>query len=175
MLLKRSDADISKAVLGSTLNVEVGDTGGNRALGESQSDTTIAPRWARSSALLANTIERQLFQPFLELNRHHFGGHVLVPSLLFHITDVDPEVDQLLVDKGACTYDELRRSRKLEPWGKEKGGDVRIPAATTPADATVYKTDVEAQTADGGAAPRPFRGLTAARGARLTALANRLR
>lgn len=153
MLLKRCDAAISKAVLGSTLNVEVGDTGGNRALGESQSDTTIAPRWTRSAKLLANTIERQLFQPFLELNRHHFGGHVFVPDLVLHITDVDPEVDSVIVDAGAVTVDELRRSRKLEPLGAERGGDVRIEAKTMPADATIYKADVDAQKAGPAAAP----------------------
>jgi phage gp29-like protein len=133
-ILKRADAAMSKAVLGSTLNVEVGDTGGNRALGESQKETTTGPRWARSAASLANTIESQLFRPFLEMNRHRYGGMVLVPSLTLHIVEDEPAVDELAVNAGIVTVDELRRSRKLEPLGAERGGDrlVSIAAPTTP-------------------------------------------
>jgi phage gp29-like protein len=128
-LLKRQDAAISKAVLGSTLNVEVGDAGGNRSLGESQADMTIAPRWNRSSVLLANTIKNALLKPFLEFNRHLYGGHVFVPNLILHITEDEPAVDDLAVNSGVVSKDELRRSRKLEPWGPERGGDDLIPAA----------------------------------------------
>lgn len=143
LLLKRMDAAITKAILGSTLNVEVGDSGGNRALGESQASMTISPRWARSGQLVANTLERQLFRPFLEMNRHLWGGHVFVPELTLHIVEDEPEVDQLAVDKGAVSYDELRRSRKLPAWGKERGGDDVIPATVTSADASIYKTQTD--------------------------------
>ncbi len=153
-LLKRCDAAISKAILGSTLNVEVGDSGGNRSLGESQADMTISPRWARSSVLVANTIESQLLKPFLELNRHHFGGHVFVPQLRLHITEDEPSVDQLAVDSEVVSKDELRRSRKLEPWGKEKGGDDIVrgagrqfdaqPSTTSPAHDSVTASDPQA-------------------------------
>lgn len=122
-LLKRCDAAIAKAALGSTLNVEVGDTGGNRALGESQADTTIAPRWVKSAASLANTIERQLLRPFLEMNAHRYGGHVFVPTLTLHIVEDEPTIDDLIVRTGKVRVDELRRSRKLAPLGAEHGGD----------------------------------------------------
>lgn len=185
-IINQCNAGISKAILGSTLNVEVGDTGGNRALGESQADTTIAPRWARSAASLSNTIAEQLFKPFLEFNRHQWGGHVFVPSMTMHLTDVDPEVDAVAVNAGVVTVDELRRSRKLEPLGKEHGGDERIPALTQPADANIYKAQVavdpSAVPPNGappvsaqGVAPRPPFKLTASRGASLAALAQRLR
>ena len=146
-LLKRCDAAISKAILGSTLNVEVGDTGGNRSLGESQADTTMAPRWARSSAMVSNTLEQQLLRPFLEFNRHLWGGHVFVPQMKLHITDEDPAVDAVAVDSGVVKIDELRRSRKLEPLGAEAGGDVLIAAKTQPADATIYKSNLDARVA----------------------------
>ena len=192
MILKRQDAAISKAILGSTLNVEVGDTGGNRSLGESQADMTIAPRWNRSATLVGNTISDQLFRPFLELNRHLWGGHVFTPRLKLHISEDEPNVDQLIVDKGGVSYDELRRSRKLAPWGPEKGGDNIIPAAATPADASIYKAQVDVNpaapppndappavqqpAAAGGAAPRPFK-LAASRqwGSTQRSLAERMR
>lgn len=132
-LVKNQNAALSKAVLGSTLNVEVGDTGGNRSLGESQADMTMSPRWARSSSLLANTIETYLFRPFLELNAVRYGGQVFVPKLSLHIVEDEPMVDQIVLDAGVVTVDELRRSRKLEPLGPEKGGDRLIPRPAAPA------------------------------------------
>lgn len=128
-ITKTQNAEISKIVLGSTLNVEVGDAGGNRSLGESQADMTMAPRWGRSSALVSNTIEEMLFRPFLEFNRERYGGQIFVPKLAIHIVEDVPEIDQPVIDAGACTYDELRRSRKLAPLGPAKGGDNLIPKA----------------------------------------------
>jgi phage gp29-like protein len=129
--IKICDAAISKAILGSTLNVEVGDSGGNRSLGESQADMTIAPRWSASALLVCNTLEAQLFRPFLELNRHLWGGHVFVPQLTISIVEDEPTVDQLVVDSGYVTVDQLLASRKLPPIGRERGGDrfVKPPAA----------------------------------------------
>lgn len=129
-LLKRQDAAMSKAALGSTLNVEIGDTGGAYAAAESQADITITPRWAKSAASVANTIESQLFRPFLEFNRHRYGGMVFVPQLTMHIVEAEPTVDDTAINAGVVTVDELRRSRKLEPLGPERGGDALIkPAA----------------------------------------------
>ena len=129
MVIKFCDAAISKAVLGSTLNVEVGDAGGNRSLGESQADMTIAPRWSASATLVCNTIESQLLRPFLELNRHLWGGHVFVPQMLIHITEDEPSVDDLVINAGIVTKDQLLRSRKLPPLGKEKGGEEFVKPA----------------------------------------------
>ncbi len=135
--IKRCDAAISKAILGSTLNVEVGDTGGNRSLGESQADMTIAPRWSASALLACNTLEAQLFRPFLELNRHLWGGHVFVPQLTIAIVEDEPSVDQLAVDSGFVTVDQLLMSRKLPPLGKERGGDRFVKSSTAMAPAPI--------------------------------------
>jgi len=156
MVIKLCNAEISKAVLGSTLNVEVGDTGGNRSLGESQADMTMAPRWHASAALVGNTLSDQLLRPFLTLNRHLWGGHVFVPKVLLHISEDEPQISDIAVQKGAVEFDELRRSCRLEPWGPEKGGDQRIPAETSTGDAAVYRADVEAKAS--GPAPAPMAG-----------------
>lgn len=177
-ILKWADAAISKAILGSTLNVEVGDSGGNRSLGESQADVTIAPRWNASATLVGNTLTEQLFRPFLTLNRHMWDGHVFVPKLRLHISEDEPRITDKAVDAGVVTRDELRRACRLEPLGADRGGDELIPAITAPGDATVMKAQIDARTqaqTPGGAAPPPFPKLTAARAARLTALAKRLR
>jgi len=184
-ILKWADAAISKAVLGSTLNVEVGDSGGNRSLGESQADVTIAPRWNASATLVGNTLAEQLFRPFLTLNRHMWDGHVFVPKLRLHISEDEPQISDIAVTSGVVTKDELRRACRLEPLGKERGGDELIPAQTQPADANIYKAQVAVDPsavppngmppAAGGAAPRPFGKLAASRTARLTALSTRLR
>ena len=180
-VIKMMNAEISKAVLGSTLNVEVGDSGGNRSLGESQADMTIAPRWHASAGLVGASLSAQLLRPFLTLNRHLWGGHVFVPQVRLHISEDEPAITDIAVTSGVVTVDELRRACRLEPRGADKGGDNLIPALTQPADATIYKANVDAQAAQGtppasgGAAPRPFPKLAASRTARLTALSLRLR
>jgi phage gp29-like protein len=131
-LIKRCDAAISKAVLGSTINVEVGEGGGNRALAESQGDITITPRLQRSARLVCNTIERDLFQPFLEFNRHRYGGMTPVPSLSLILYEAQAEIDQLAVASGVVKVDELRQSRGLEPLGEANGGGIMIAAASVP-------------------------------------------
>ncbi len=142
-LTKVADSGFSKVWLGSTLNVEVGDTGGNRSLGESQADMTMSPRWARSSQLVANTIERDLFTPFLYFNRHRYGGHVFTPNLRLHIVEESAVIDDAVIAAGACTYDELRAAKNLEPWGPENGGDQRIPTASA-APAAAFSRSAEA-------------------------------
>ena len=131
-LIKRCDAAISKAVLGSTINVEVGEGGGNRALAESQGDITITPRLQRSARLVCNTIERDLFGPFLEFNRHRYGGLVPVPSMNLILYEAQAEIDQLAVDAGVVRVDELRQSRGLEPLGEANGGGEFVRAAAPP-------------------------------------------
>ena len=186
-ILKMEAADMSKAVLGSTLNVEVGDSGGNRSLGESQKDVTIAPRWHMSARLVGGTIARQLLAPFLRLNRHMWDGHVFVPMMNLLISEDVPVISDIAVQSGVVKRDELRRSCNLEPLGAEAGGDELIPALTSTADANIYKAQVAVDpnavppnnappvSAQGGAAPRPFSRLSASRNTRLTTLATRLR
>lgn len=130
-LVRQCNAGLSKVWLGSTLNVEVGDTGGNRALGESQADLTTMPRLRRDARALWTTIERDLFTPFLRFNAHRYGGMPPVPrgeSVL--LEEERPTVDDLTVDVGAATRDEVRESRGLEPWGPERGGtEIAVRAA----------------------------------------------
>ena len=169
------NAEISKAILGSTLNVEVGDTGGNRALGESQMDTTIKPRWNRSANLVGNTFSQSLFKPFLMLNRHLFGGHVFVPKLKLHISEDIPMITDKAVDSGIVRRNDLRRACRLEPFSKEEGGDELIPAAVTPGDASVYATQVDAQQGGEASAPlRPTSRLYASRSQRVATLTKHL-
>jgi len=128
-LYDNCNAAMSKAVLGSTLNVEIGDTGGNRAAAESQGDLTITPRAMRDARGMWATLQRDLLRPYLFFNRHRYGG-AMPPVPVGETIMVEPaaEVDELIVAKGAVSYDELRQSRNLEPWGPERGGDKPIPA-----------------------------------------------
>ena len=144
-LYKSANAAMSKAVLGSTLNVEVGDSGGNRALGESQGDITIMPRVRGDARGMWRTLERDLLTPFLRFNRHRYGG--VVPPIprgeTIHYED-KINVDQILVDAGGVRLDELRQSRGLEPLGPGLGGDRLIPAAQ-PAAAPAFSRTVGAE------------------------------
>jgi len=143
-LYDNCNAAMSKAVLGSTLNVEIGDTGGNRAAAESQGDLTITPRAMRDARGMWATLQRDLLRPYLFFNRHRYGG-AMPPVPVGETIMVEPaaEVDELIVAKGAVSYDELRQSRNLEPWGAERGGDKPIPAETIAAPDTFGATPSE--------------------------------
>lgn len=80
------NSEMSKAIVGSTLGSEVGETGGNRALGEVHERTTltIARRDAES---LAATLRRDLLGPIVH---RAFGPGAPVPSIAFA---VDPKAD----------------------------------------------------------------------------------
>lgn len=164
------DASTTKAVLGSTLNVEIGSSGGNRAAAESQDAATILPRLEGDQRQMWKTIERGLFEPFLRFNIRRYGGVMPdVPVGASEIVREKAEVDQLIVDEGGCSYDELRSSRGLEPWGAQAGGEQRIPrksegfSAPTPIAAPVQDAGVSAAPAEDVAA-------TALNGAQVTAL-----
>jgi phage gp29-like protein len=121
------DAAFSKTILGSTLNVEIGSGGGNRAAAESQSDMTITPRITADSVSLWETLSRDLLRPYLVFNRHRYGG-IVPPIPLGEMVLHEPraEIDELLVRTGAVTLNELRQSRNLEPISQ--GGDALLPA-----------------------------------------------
>lgn len=162
-VIQAINGEISKSYLGSGLNVEVQETGGNRSLGESQFDTTILPRLQGDARRLANTVEHDWFKPFLEYNRHLFGGVVPpVPKLTFQLVSDDPDpVSELSVVVGAATVDEVRRGERREPWGQERGGNrIAVPLAKT-----VPNISTSSEPAPGGAGQRPFsrRRLTAGR------------
>lgn len=118
------NAAISKAVLGSTLNVEIGDTGGAYAAAESQGDVTITPRILADADAMWETIARDIFRPYLHFNRHRYGGVVPpIPRGETVLFEAKIEVDELLVRTNSVTRNELRRSRGLEALPPEKGGD----------------------------------------------------
>ncbi len=142
-LLKAMAADESKAILGSGLNVEVGDRGGNRALGESQFDTTTLPRAEKDARAMWSTWRRCLIRTFLKFNVGHFGGVMPpVPRGHFELFKTSGEVDDLLIDCGGATVDDLRRARGLQPLGPENGGN-----------AIAVRKQPEQQSGFGGGAP----------------------
>ena len=121
------DAAFSKAILGSTLNVEIGAGGGNRAAAESQADMTILPRVMADSVSLWETLARDLMRPYLVFNRHRYGGIIPpIPHGEMIMHEPRAEIDELIVRKGGVTLNELRQSRNLEPL--PQGGDQLIPA-----------------------------------------------
>jgi phage gp29-like protein len=132
-LIDRMAADQSKGIIGSTINVEVGEGGGNRALGESQFDRTTLPRAQRDGRALWSTIERDFFRPFLRFNLSRYGGVMPpIPRGRFVLEEDPVEVDAIAVDAGVVTEDQLRISRGLPPVGPERGGDRMIPAKVQP-------------------------------------------
>lgn len=125
--IKEFEAQQTKALLGSTLNIEVGDTGGNRALGESQAEQTNLPRLRSIGDSLAETLSERWFNPEICLNTHLFNGQEPpLPEPYFELTQEEPpEVSDLAVDIGGVTVDEVRESLGLEPFGQDGGGSRR--------------------------------------------------
>lgn len=134
MAIDKLNNEMSKALLGSTLNVEVITGGANRALGESQFSATILPRLVLQGKRLASTIEQQWFRPLLAFNSHLFGGQVpATPNLRFRIAQEElAPIDDLAVASGVVTKDELRVSRGLPPLPEGAGGDELIEAPEPP-------------------------------------------
>lgn len=152
-LSDRMDARKSKAFLGSTLNVEVTEGGGNRALGESQYDRTQFPRVRRDGRAMWNTVQRGLFAPFLGYNLNRYGGVMPpLPSGRFVLEEEPVTIDELAVDCGVVTNDDVRKSRGLAPWGKERGGDRIVTRAST---AYSFPQPSAAPTSPAPAAPSP--------------------
>jgi hypothetical protein len=120
-LAKFLDAAISKVVLGSTLNVEIGDTGGNRAAAESQGETTIDPRKEQDGAQLWATWQDQLFTFIRDFNPHLFPPDTPLPIGDFVFAEPPVEVDQPMIDSGWLKVDQLLVSRGLPPLGGEAG------------------------------------------------------
>ncbi len=155
--------EISKGLLGSGLNVDVGSVG-SRALGTSQFDTTILPRLVNDAKRLAGTVERDWFAPALKFNSHLFGGQVPpTPNLSFTVVQEESaEADwNLLVQAGAVTQNELRVSVGLEPI---EGGDALV-TAPSPAPGPMFSDAPGGGPADTPLSrprptPRPTRRLT---------------
>lgn len=128
------EEQITKGIMGSALNVDGGSDGGSYAMAISQGDTTVIPRVQSIADSLAETLREQWFAHELEVNAELFDGRALDPAEPYFrlLSDEPPMVDQLAVDGGVVTVDELRASKGLEPWGAEKGGDrIVTPIAKT--------------------------------------------
>jgi len=131
MYLKFADAAMSKGVLGSTLNVEVGDSGGNRSLGESQADQTIGPRRDQAAANIWLSLRRDLLSYVIKYNPHIFRPGSPVPTGRQILSEDPVEIDQVIVDAKAVSYDEMRTSRGLTPWGGDRGDAIIQPLEQT--------------------------------------------
>jgi len=121
--IARYNNEITKAILGSTLNVEVGSTGGNRALGESQAKTTILPRLRAIAASAESAIRATWLQPLMAFNAVSFGGRIPpTPHVEFVLeTETPPVITQLHVDAGVVRANELRLSAGLDPLDGPEG------------------------------------------------------
>ena len=118
--------EITKVKLGSTLNTEVGDTGGNRALGESQFSTTILPRLTAVAARLSSTVLTHWAEPLLRLNAHRFGGVVPpVPKMTLVLVNDEPNTVTAPDIAGGLkvTQNEWRSSVGLDALAPEEGGE----------------------------------------------------
>ena len=80
------NSEMSKAIVGSTLGSEVGETGGNRALGEVHERTTLTIA-RRDAEALSATLRRDLIGPIVA---RVYGPTAPVPSISFA---VDPTQD----------------------------------------------------------------------------------
>lgn len=150
-LVKFLDASISKAILGSTLNVEIGESGGNRAAAESQDDATIRPRQEQDAEQLWSSIRRDLFRHVIAYNPHIFPAGTPVPKGRSVLAEETVEVDDLIVASGAVRFDELRESRGLPALGGERGEAFVKPAAAAPPPTFAASDDTPAEVA-----PVPF-------------------
>jgi SPP1 gp7 family putative phage head morphogenesis protein len=129
--IARRDAAISKAILGSTLNTEVGATGGNRAAAESQAETTVLPRQRALAELISDTLQSQWARAILSYT--DLAGAPL-PEL--HIVLEHEEPPTILpegVAGGVYTVNEIRAASRLEPIDGAEGERIVRPADAAPA------------------------------------------
>ena len=120
--IEHHNAEIVKGILGSTDNVQA-DHGSN-ARAESQGQQTMLPRNISDAKRLCGTIDGQWAKPWARFNAGYFGRLPPAPTLkLITQQEEPPKVDELIINARACSVDELRLSRGLEPWGAERGGD----------------------------------------------------
>jgi len=160
------NAEIIKGILGSTLNTEVGSTGGNRALGESQGATTILPRNMSDAKRLAGTLERDWAAWWCRYNAHHFGRVPPTPRFSFTLIreeEIAKEINAYHMRGYLVTPNEIRAQLRQDPWTPEQ-----LTRAGLPPEYGDTPLNLVDEPAPGGApaevpfqAPRPQ--LTAAR------------
>ncbi len=153
------DDQATKAFLGSTLNSDIGGIG-SKAAAESQATQTILPRHMAVAASVAEAIEDTWVEPWVYYNQHFWPSvhpsQIPRPRIRLRLEAEDlPEVDQLLIDAGAASVDELRESRKLPVWGPERGGD-RIARPVAKARGKIDPVAPEAELSHGEQAVLPW-------------------
>ena len=122
--INQFENEVTKAIVGSTLNVDVGGMG-SRALGESQATTTILPRLQAIAAKLGSTLRRDYAAPILRFNARLFGGRMLpvpVPRFVLE-SEEKPTITRDHIDAGVITRNELRASAGLDEISADEGGD----------------------------------------------------
>lgn len=128
------NANISKLVLGSTGNVELGANGSQAAL-KSQASSTIDPRIASDAQELEETINESLIKPLVEFNLHLFGG-VIPPMPRFEFTLAEETERPITPDLwvgGVFSMNEIRASYGKDPrQGAEGDAPVNIQAPAQP-------------------------------------------
>lgn len=136
--------EITKGLVGSLDIVDA--EAGSYARADVQFGATVMPRLMAISKRIAGTIERDWFGPALKLNSHLWGAIPPVPTMKFVLEQEEPPmVDQLVVDVGAVTKDEVRRSKGLPEWGPEKGGDlIAKPVAKGPLEGFASASEARA-------------------------------
>lgn len=165
-LVKNFDAAESKAIIGSTLNVEVGETGGAYAAADSQAATTVRPRIISDGYILGGTLARDWCARILEYNAHVFGGRVPPTPTPVWSPDVGkPKPSDALVNHlvgtGSVTRNQLLAMAGLPELTGPEGSALVSPLAKAPGAPMSSRTP-EVTTSDptpplGGAGPeRPF-------------------
>ena len=120
------DEAMSKRILGSTLNVQIGDTGGAYAAADSQANTTILPRQLIDAEQLWLTFQRDLFRWIRDYNGHLFPPNTPLPVGHSVLAEERVNVDELAVRAQVVTNDELRTSRTLPEWGGARGAAIAV-------------------------------------------------
>jgi len=133
--IKSMSDEMTKRLLGATDFVD--SSGGSFARADVQMRVGALPRFMTIAKRVAGSLERDWAAPFLGFNRQLFGGVVPpTPTVEFKfLQDEAAVIDDLAVNAGVVTVDELRMARGLPPWGPQSGGAeiVRIePASIMP-------------------------------------------
>jgi hypothetical protein len=128
--IARRDSAISKAILGSTLNTEIGAAGGNRAAAESQADTTILPRQRALAELVSETIQTQWAAPILR----YAGLSGALPEMTIVLEQEEvPTIIPEAFAAGVYTRNHLLRASRLEPIDGDEGEERVRPQSAAPA------------------------------------------
>ena len=80
-LITRANEGMTKLILGSTTNTEIGDTGGAYAAALSQAVVTIEPRIEVDALAISQTLRDQWAEPHLQENAHLITGDPVLPNI----------------------------------------------------------------------------------------------